>query len=218
MAADGSDEITVVIVDDHIVFSAALARLFDDEPDILVMGAAATVAGGWALVEEHGPTVVLLDYELPDGDGVRLTAHIKSTHPDTQIVMLTGSADERIMVRAIKAGCSRFLTKDRAASEAADAVRSVARGETRIPPAVLSHLLPLHHRTTHVLGDDLTEREREVLELLAAGMSNRAIADRTFLSVNTIRNYVSSILTKLGCHSKLEAVAVAVRAGIIDYP
>lgn len=155
---------------------------------------------------------------MPDQDGVELARQIKGRFPAIMVVMLTGSADDRVLLAAIEAGCSGFLTKDRAAAEVADAVRAAAQGEALISPAMLARLLPKLSRSHRSLGTDLTERERGILTLLALGRTNRVIADELRLSVNTIRNYVQSILAKLGAHSKLEAVSTAVREGIIDYP
>jgi DNA-binding NarL/FixJ family response regulator len=128
--------------------------------------------------------------------------------------MLTGFGDDRVLVAAIEAGCSGFLTKDRAAAEVAGVVRAAAAGEALISPALLARL----HHTTRPVGTDLTERERQVVGLMAHGRSNKAIASDLYLSLNTVRNYVQSVLTKLSAHSKLEAVSNAVRDGIIDYP
>jgi DNA-binding NarL/FixJ family response regulator len=130
-------------------------------------------------------------------------------------VMLTGTADDRLLVAAIEIGCSGFLTTDRAASEVASAVRSAAAGEAVISPALLARLLPKLNRGFRATADDLTERELVILRLVARASTNQAIADELHLSVNTIRNYMQSILAKLGAHSKLEAVAIAVKKGIV---
>ena len=214
----GAATIGVLIVDDHRMFAESLARLLSDEPGIEVLGVAATGAHAIELVSTLHPRVVLMDYQLPDRDGVLLTAEVRRTNPEVMVVMLTGSTDDRVLLAAIDAGCSGFLTKDRAAAEVADAVRAAAVGEALISPALLARLLPKLNRTHRSIGEDLSDREREILSFLARGWSNKVIAAELFLSVNTIRNHVQSILGKLGAHSKLEAVATAVREGIIDYP
>jgi len=211
-------EIGVVIVDDHRMFSESLARLLADEDGISVRGVGANRAEALQLVEQFEPRVLLIDYHMPDGDGVAVASEIKERWPETMVVMLTGDADDQILIAAIEAGCSGFFTKDRASSEVAEAVRVAAAGEALISPAQLVRLLPRLNRTFRPAGADLTERELEVLKLLASGTTNKVIAAELFLSVNTIRNYVQSILTKLDAHSKLEAVATAVRQGIIAYP
>jgi two-component system response regulator DevR len=214
----GSQPIGVLIVDDHRMFSESLARLLSAEDDITVLGTATSGSAAIDLAERLQPQVVLVDYHMPDQDGVAVAAEIKRHNPDVMVIMLTGSSDERVMVAAIEAGCSGFLTKDRAAAELADAVRKVAVGEALISPAMLARLLPRLSRSHRAVGSDLTERELEVLDLLAQGRTNNAIAAHLHLSVNTVRNYVQSVLTKLGAHSKLEAVSMAVREGVIDYP
>jgi len=214
--ASGRD-IGVLLVDDHRMFAESIARLLADEEGIAVLGTASTGGEGIVLAERLQPDVVLLDYQMPDLDGVTVAARIKAARPETMVVMVTGSADDRVLVAAIEAGCSGFITKDQVAGEVASAVRAAAAGEALITPQMLGRLLPkLRHTSTHV-GADLTVRELEVLGLLAEGLPTRTIADRLHLSVNTIRNHVQSVLTKLGAHSKLEAVATAVREGLVTY-
>lgn len=210
--------IRIVIIDDHLVFAESLSRLLSGESDLVVAGVASTAADGVGIVTETRPDVVLIDYQMPDQDGVLATRLIKSTDERVKVVMLTGSADDSVLAAAIEAGCSGFITKDQAASNVAEAVRAAAAGEAVISPAMLVRLLPRLSGTHVGIGGDLTEREREVLSLVARGLANKEIAADLFLSVNTVRNYVQSVLTKLGAHSKLEAVATAVREGIVEYP
>lgn len=210
--------ITVMIVDDHLMFAESLARLLADETDIEVLGVANGGPQAVRMANERTPDVMLVDYQMPGQDGVSISAEVKAGHPSVMIVMLTGSTDDRILVAAIDAGCSGFLTKDRASGEVAHAIRSVAAGEALISPALLARLLPKLNRTYRSVGFDLTERERGVLRWMAKGSTGKAIAAEMNLSVNTIRNYTQSVLSKLGAHSKLEAVATAVREGVIDYP
>ncbi|MGD9998665.1 MAG: response regulator [Ilumatobacteraceae bacterium] len=209
--------VQVVIIDDHRMFGQSLARMLEDEDDIAVVGLAENGTDGVHLVDQHEPQVVLVDYQMPGQNGVDVAGEIKRRHPSMMVVMLTGAADDRVILAAIEAGCSGFLTKDNAAAQVVEAVRGAAAGEALIAPSVLARLLPRLKRTYRSLGDDLTERERDVLQLLARGLPNKAIAAQLHLSLNTIRNYVQSVLTKLGAHSKLEAVSTAVREGIIDY-
>jgi DNA-binding NarL/FixJ family response regulator len=217
--SDGREvPIDVMIVDDHRAFGESLARLLSDEPDINVVG---VLTSGTSAIQAAGqllPRVALVDYQMPEQDGVAVAAEIKRRSPTTMVVMLTGSADDRLLLAAIDAGCSGFLTKDRAAAEIVDAVRTTASGEALISPAMLARLLPKLSRTQRTLGSDLTDRELDVLRRLARGSTNKVIASDLSLSVNTIRNYVQSILLKLDAHSKLEAVSTAVREGIIGYP
>jgi DNA-binding NarL/FixJ family response regulator len=213
-----TDVIGVLLVDDHRMFAESLARLLSTEADIEVLAVATDGATALDLADALDPRVILVDHQMPGQDGVSVAGELKRRNPERMVVMLTGSTDDRLLLAAIEAGCSGFLTKDRAASEVAETVRVAAAGEALITPAMLARLLPRIGRTERSLGSDLTEREVEVLRLLAAGYANRAVAGELYLSVNTVRNYVQSILVKLGAHSKLEAVATAVREGIVDYP
>ena len=218
MAEVEETSVGVLIVDDHRMFSESLARLLADEDGIEVLGVAGTGSDAIDMVNRLHPKVVLMDYQLPDRDGVAVTVEVKRQNPSVMVVMLTGSTEDRVLLGAIDAGCSGFLTKDRAATEVVHAVRAAAVGEALISPALLARLLPKLNRTQRSLGEDLSDREREILGFLARGMTNKVIAAELFLSVNTIRNHVQSVLAKLGAHSKLEAVSTAVREGIIDYP
>ena len=216
--AQGNGHIGVLIVDDHRMFAESLGRLLTEEQDIALLGIATTGAQAMELAASVKPRVVLMDYQLPDGDGVAVAGAIKQRDPEIMVVVLTGMADDAVLLAAIEAGCSGFLTKDRAATDVVDAVRAAAAGEALIAPAMLALLLPKLHRNYRPARSDLTDREVEILGLLAAGRSTRDIAQQLHLSVNTVRNYVQAILTKLDAHSKLEAVATAVRQGIVRFP
>ncbi len=218
MVEPGADPVSVLIVDDHLMFAESLARLLQDEGDIAVVGLAPSGADAIEMSGRLSPDVVLIDYQMPDRDGVEISAEIKERNPQIMVVMLTGTSDDRVLLASIEAGCSGFLTKDRAASEVAIAVRSAAAGEALITPALLARLLPKLSRRQAGVGTELTAREREVMACMARGWSNKTTATELYLSVNTVRNYTQSILTKLGAHSKLEAVSRAVREGIVDYP
>lgn len=159
-----------------------------------------------------------MDYRLPDRDGVRTTHLIKEDRPETKVGMITSVDDEAVLVQALDAGCSGFVPKNRPMNELVDAVRAAHAGEALVSPDMLARLLPRLRRSYRGLGAELTAREVEVLHLLAEGLTNQAIAQRLTISLNTVRNHVQSILTKLRAHSKLEAVATAVREGIIRYP
>jgi DNA-binding NarL/FixJ family response regulator len=215
---EADPEIGVVIIDDHRMFAESLARLLADEEGITVVGTAQTGVEGIELVGRLQPRVALVDYHMPDIDGVQIITAIKRRDPTIMVVMLTASTDDQVLLAAIDAACSGFLTKDRAADEVAIAVRAAAAGEALISAAVLARLLPRLNRVQPALGPDLTAREHQILELLAQGWTNRAIAAELHLSLNTVRNYVQYVLAKLGAHSKLEAVSTAVRTGLISYP
>jgi two-component system response regulator DevR len=208
----------VLVVDDHLMFAQAIVKALSDEADIEVLGIAGTTAEARAAAAEHRPDVVLMDYELPDGTGAATTAAIRSNDPETKVVMVTSFDDEQILIEAIEAGCAGFVTKHKAIEEVVAAVRAASIGEALISPSMLARLLPRLNRSYRGFGSDLTPREKEVLDLIALGLSNQAVAERLVISAHTVRNHVQNLLTKLHAHSKLEAVATAVREGIIRYP
>lgn len=211
---DTPRRISVLVVDDHEVLSGSLALAVDAEPDMATVGVARDLAGARAGVVHHSPDVVLLDRRLPDGDGVEAISELRALAPDVKVVVLTASDKDHVLVQAIEAGASGFLSKTRGLGEVISAVRSAAAGEAVISGEMLSRLLP---KLTRQSGPavELTPREQEVLELLAHGKSNAAIAEALFVSVHTVRNHVANLSTKLGAHSKLEALAIAVRRGLL---
>jgi DNA-binding NarL/FixJ family response regulator len=205
----------VLIVDDHEVLAASLAQVLDQEPDLTVVGAAGTLAKARALLATETPDVVLLDHRMPDGDGVEAIPGLLALRPQASIVVLTATTADHVLVAAIEGGASGFVSKTRGLGEVTGAVRAAAAGESVISPEMLARLLPRLHRREAEPRDKLTEREREVLQLLAEGLSNAAIAERLFVSVHTVRNHVANLSTKLGAHSKLEALSIAVREGLL---
>jgi two-component system response regulator DevR len=210
--------IRVVICDDHQILAQRIASLLESSGGIEVVGIVGTVADALEQAIATRPDVVLMDYELPDGDGVSAAAAIKKAVPDAKVVILTSFSDDTVLVRALEAGCSGFLTKHKSAREVERAVRLAAEGEALISPDMLVRLLPKLSRGVleRKVGADLTSRELEVLELQAEGLSGDAIASRLYLSPNTVRNHVQNLLPKLGAHSRLEAVSIATRAGLLD--
>ncbi len=205
----------VLIVDDHEVLAASLALVLDGQPDITTVGVAGTLARAKALIVSATPDVVLLDHRLPDGDGVAAIGELRSLRPTVEIVVLTASAADHVLVAAIDAGAAGFVSKTRGLAEVTAAVRAAAAGEAVISPELLARLLPRLKRGQQPARTDLTEREREVLGLLAEGLSNAAIADKLTVSVHTVRNHIANLSAKLGAHSKLEALSIAVRDGLL---
>lgn len=214
----GDERIRVVLVDDHEMFAEALGDILAREPDIAVVATASSVRQAREAVPAHKPDVVLMDFELPDGDGAAATEAVKKLRPETKVVMLTGFTDERVLIAALEAGCSGYITKSKAVEEVVAAVRAAYAGEALISADMLARLLPKLRPSSKRAGADLTRREVEVLELLAAGTPTRDIAERLVISPQTVRNHVQNILSKLHVHSKLEAVSSAVREGVIRYP
>ncbi len=211
--SEGVDSIRVVLVDDHQMFTESLARVLARDPGIDVVGIAATGAKGAWLTGAERPDVVILDYHLPDVDAPTLAGILRAESPTTRIVVLTGSTDERALLAALEAGCVGFVTKDRAVDELVIAVRQVHSGDAYVPSSMVATLLTRAGRDG--IGSTLTDREREVLEQVADGLTNAAVAEALYLSVHTVRSHVQNILMKLGAHSKLEAVAIATREGLL---
>jgi two-component system response regulator DevR len=221
MTIDGTvvhdaEMIRVMVVDDHKMFAQTLLRVLGEEPDMDIVGTATSVAEARTMARSYRPDVVLMDYRLPDGLGTEAARMIREDRPETKVVMLTGFPEDAVLITAIEVGCSGYMTKDGAVEEAISAVRAAAAGEALISPAMLVRLLPKLRRDSHRAAYTLSARELDVLRLLAQGMPNAAIADHLVLSVNTVRKHVQSILNKLNAHSKLEALATAVRQGLVE--
>lgn len=210
--------VRLLIVDDHDMFADSLRLALSVEDDMTVVGTASTLAEARAMIVSDAPDVVLLDHRLPDGLGVDAIAELKALRPEARIVVLTAAAEDSVLVAATEAGCAGFILKTSPLDELVAAVRTAAAGEMMVSSDLLGRLLNrLHHR--HELPPhDLTAREREILGLIAEGLTNGAIAKRLFISVNTVRNHVQNILAKLDAHSKLEALSIAIRDGLIDPP
>ena len=212
---DTESPVRVLIIDDHEVLASSLAMVLDDEPDLKSVGVAGSLEKARALIATTAPDVILLDHRLPDGDGVAAIGELRALRPSAQIVVLTASAADHVLVAAIEAGASGFVSKSRSLEELTAAVRAAATGEAVISPEMLARLLPRLQRHGRPRPSDLTEREREVLGLLADGLSNAAIAEQLFVSVHTVRNHIANLSAKLGAHSKLEVLSIAVRDGLL---
>ena len=200
------------------MFADSLRLALSAEADLDVVGTAATLAQARNMVSTTAPDVVLLDHRLPDGLGVDSIADLKLLRPEANIVVLTAAAEDSMLVAATEAGCAGFILKTSPLDELVAAVRTAAAGEIMVSSDLLGRLLNRLHHQYDRPASDLTAREREILQLIAEGLTNGAIATRLFISVNTVRNHVQSILAKLGAHSKLEALSVAIRDGLIDPP
>lgn len=211
-----ADPIRVLIVDDHEVLAASLAFVLDSEPGLKVVGVAGSAAAALELAAATSPDVVLLDQRLPDGEGTALIGPLHAVRTTVQVVMLTASSSDQVLLAALEAGAAGFIDKTRGLAEVVSAVRSAAAGESLVSPRLLARLLPRLRRQETGAGNDLTAREREVLAHLAEGLSNAEIATRMTVSVNTVRNHVANLSAKLGAHSKLEALSIAVRSGLVS--
>jgi DNA-binding NarL/FixJ family response regulator len=217
------DAIRVLIVDDHALFRRGLQMVLESEPDIDVVGEASDGHEAIERAEAATPDVVLMDVRMPRRTGIEATRAIKDTLPSTKILMLTISDEEADLYEAIKAGASGYLLKEISIEEVASAVRKVNQGQSLISPSMASKLLSefaamvkRRDERTQVPGPRLTDRELEVLKLVAKGMNNRDIGSELFISENTVKNHVRNILEKLHLHSRMEAVVYAVREKLLD--
>jgi len=213
---DGSRPLTrVVLVDDHEMVAAGLAAVLGDEPDIDIVGVAASLAEALRLVELTRPDVVVMDYRLPDGDGAEGTRRLRDLVPELQVIILTAATEDQVLADALSAGSSGFVAKGGSVEHLALAVRAAANGDAVFPAEAMGRLARFG-RAEPAAGWNLTAREREVLQALAEGQSTGAIARSLTLSEHTVRNHVRNVLQKLDAHTKLEAVVIAARAGLID--
>jgi DNA-binding NarL/FixJ family response regulator len=211
--------IRVLIVDDHAVFSDALATILRTEPEIEVVGTGGTVQQAIALARTLQPDVILLDVHMPDGSGITAAAAIKKDRPETQVVILTSDEEESVLRSAVQAGVTGYLSKHESAAQVVLAVRSAARGEALIAPYMLARLLRgLQKKDEPGPVTPLTPRELEVLRELSLGHDNETVAKNLKMSPNTVRTHVQNILSKLAVHSKLEAVSRGIREGWIRIP
>ncbi|WP_156758507.1 response regulator [Actinokineospora pegani] len=203
---------SVLLVDDHEVVRRGLRDLLDGEPDIEVVAEAGGVAEALARAGSARPDVAVVDVRLPDGDGVSLCRSLRALTPAPQCLVLTAFDDEQALVEAIMAGAAGYLLKQVRGQDLVNAVREVAAGRSLLDPVTTSRVLDRMRRSAE--ADELaglTERERAVLELIGEGLSNREIAERLFLAEKTVKNYVTSVLSKLGMQRRTQAVAWVAR-------
>lgn len=205
-----SDAIRIVVADDHPMFRAGVVATLAASGDIVVVGEAEDAAGAVALARQHLPDAVLLDITMPGG-GLRAARDITTACPATRVVMLTASANEDDLLAAMKAGASGYVLKGAGATELVGVVRSVCAGEVYVAPALAWSLLREMSTPRTSPLDELTTREREVLELVAEGLSNQEIGDRMSLAEKTIKHYMTNILGKLHVRSRVEAALLAYR-------
>ena len=217
-------EITLLICDDHKTLTDALSIVVERDPELrLVAPAVQNADRAVELCREHRPDVVLMDIEFKSGiSGIEATRRIKEQRPATKVVIMTAHDDERLLVEAVEAGASGFLGKDEPADEVLAAAKAAAEGEVLIDPSVLARLLHQvskereEHREVLARFATLTDREWEILRNVAQGRRNDDIATSLYISPQTVQTHVRNVLGKLEVHSKLEAVALAVRHSQIE--
>jgi DNA-binding NarL/FixJ family response regulator len=203
-------EIRVFSVDDHPLLREGIAAIINNEPDMVMVAQAATGREAIHLFREHRPDVTLMDLRLPDISGIDAMIAIRNEFPGARIVMLTTFEGDVDIQRALAAGARGYILKNMPPQELIGVVRQVHAGKKRIPPEVAARL------AEHVSDEALTEREKDVLKHVAGGNRNRDIAQRLFISEETVKVHVKHIMEKLGANDRTEAVTIALRRGIID--
>ena len=220
--------IRVLLVDDQAMVRAGLRMILDSEEDIEVVGEVEDGAGAAAAVAKHRPDVILMDIRMPGMDGLAATREVIAAHPEAKVVVLTTFDLDEYVYGALRAGASGFLLKSASGDALINAVKVVAGGEALLAPEVTRRVIVEFARATRDTGEshaehvaaedaigDLSEREVEVLQLMAQGMSNQEIAKDLFLSSTTVKTHVSHILTKLGVRDRVQAVVEAYDSGIV---
>lgn len=207
-------KITVFLLDDHEVVRRGVHELLSVEPDIVVVGEAGTAADALARIPATRPDVAVLDVRLPDGSGVEVCREIRSADENIKCLMLTSYADDEALFEAIMAGASGYVLKAIRGNELLTAVRDVAAGKSLLDPVATARVLE-RLRDGGPKADDrlarLTDQERKILDLIGEGLTNRVIGERLHLAEKTIKNYVSSLLAKLGMERRSQAAAYVAR-------
>jgi DNA-binding NarL/FixJ family response regulator len=203
----------VFLLDDHEVVRAGLRELLEADGELTVVGEAGTAAEALARIPATRPDVAVLDVRLPDGDGIEVCRDIRSAHPEISCLMLTSFADDDALFSAIMAGAAGYVLKQVRGTDLVDAVRRVGAGESLLDPAVTTRVLDrIRHREE---PDDelkgLTPQERTLLDYVSQGLTNRQIGEQMFLAEKTVKNYMSSLLSKLGMSRRTEAAAFGAR-------
>jgi two-component system nitrate/nitrite response regulator NarL len=214
------EAIDVVLVDDHDLFRGGLRDILEDQ-GVNVVGEADTGERGAELVAELAPDVAVMDLNMPGIGGVEATRLVASKTPATHVLVLTISSDDDSIMQAMMAGASGYMLKDASVEELVAAIRAAAAGESSISPRIAAKLLvwlragQAEQRAPEAGRADLSDREVEVLRLLAAGKGNAEIAEELFISPKTVKNHIASILVKLQIENRIQAAVFAVRAGIV---
>jgi two-component system, NarL family, response regulator LiaR len=211
------DKITVVIVDDHTIVRQGLRTYLELQPDVLVVGEAANGSEAMALVKDNLPDIVLMDLVMPGMDGVDATRAITAMSPGTRVIVLTSFSEDEKVFASIKAGAQGYLMKDVLPSDLVAAIRTVNRGEAQLDPEIARKVMQEFANPQPVAPKhDLTDRELEVLRLIAQGKSNKDISEDLVLSEKTVKTHVSNILQKLHLSDRTQAAVFALRQKIVD--
>ena len=212
--------IRVLLIDDSPIIRLGLRSVLEDCADIQIVGEAGTAAEGVAAAARHKPDVVLLDLHLPDQSGLQVCRELKKLRPQTQVLILTSSNYERNLQEAMNAGAQGYLLKDVNGAALADALRTVASGKPVLDPSMAAQALNLvKHRTAPSAADKLgrlSPQERKIVAFLAEGLTNKEIGDRLDLTEKTVKNYLSTVFTKLNITRRTQAVALFATAGSLE--
>ncbi|WP_309717384.1 response regulator transcription factor [Armatimonas sp.] len=214
------DEITVLLTDDHAIVRQGVRAFLETQSDIKVVGEAGSGEEAIQLCEALAPDIVLMDLLMPGMGGVEATRRVKAISPRTRVIVLTSYHEDEHVLPAIRAGALSYLLKDVAAGEIATAIRKAAAGEVTLSPAIAAQMMKAvtgERKSPEAPGPEspLTVREREVIRLIADGLSNTEIAERLFLSEKTVKSHVSNILAKLHVTDRTQAAVYAWREGIM---
>ncbi len=214
-------QLRILLVDDHHVVRLGLRSLLDGEHDIEVVAEAGKANEAIRLADQLQPDVVLMDIRLPDRSGIEACYEIKRRHPHIQVLMLTSYADDELVTEAISAGATGYILKQLSTDELLHAIRTVGQGGSVLDPKVtkqiLTHIQQTQRETAIAAFRSLSNRELQILSLVSEGKSNADIATELMLSTTTVRNHVSTILSKLGLSNRIEAATYAVRHHIERY-
>jgi NarL family two-component system response regulator LiaR len=205
--------IKILIVDDHSVVRQGLRMFLNLEPDFEIVGEASNGAEALQRVDELRPDVVLMDLLMPVMDGIQATETIKRNYPDTEVIALTSVLEDSTVVNAVRAGAIGYLLKDTEADELNTAIKAAATGKVQLSPKAAERLM--REIRTPESPEKLTDREIEVLRLLAEGKANKEIAASLYIGETTVKTHVSNILMKLGVPSRTQAALYAVRIGLV---
>jgi two-component system response regulator NreC len=216
-----TEVIRVVVVDDHTLMRQGLVGLLDEDPDLVVVGQAGDASSALDIIEETRPDVVLMDVGLPGVSGLELTVRVKRIVPDIRVLVLTMYEREDYLFEALQAGASGYVLKGADIQDLLTAVRTVARGETYVYQSltgklVADYLSRIEDGADRKDYDGLSTREREVLALIAEGLTTSQIADRLYLSPHTVQTHRDHVMTKLDLHSRVALTKYAIRKGLIE--
>ena len=209
-----ADRIRVVLVDDHAVVRQGLRSFLEMQPDIAVVGEAATAAEAVELASRLTPDVVLMDLVMPSGDGVETIRTLREVAPGVRVLVLSSYLDDPRVFGAVQAGAAGYLLKDVQPDALAEAIRQVHKGLPALDPKIAARLM--RATANPPPATNFTQRERDVLKLLAEGLQNREIANRLFISEKTVKTHVSNLLQKLGVADRTQAALLAVRRRLVE--